>query len=572
MVLETNKARYAARENVTIKAAEIPENASKLVLTAYHLDKQVGEAIWFSVGDSLVWEAPKEDFQGYLLELTAMDGQGAQLDFAQIGVDVSGTWRRFPRYGYMWDFTAPVEAKEKLRQMNRFHLNGLQYYDWQYRHHQPVSKDQSKWQDWSGREIDGKVLNEHLETAHKYGICNMAYNMIYAANGTYLTDQSGVKADWRLKKANGEDFSIIMGEEQGPTGVLQYFNPLNKNWQEYIFEKQNQVFEAFAFDGWHGDTIGENGRMTTSLGEPLGYDEKDRPIYLVMDCYTQFLNAAKTAIAPHELVFNPVGAQGIDNVSKSNVDVLYAEFWPWDKNTEGEPYVSYNTIHKEILRAAEVSRGKSLVVAGYVNYKNPAALFNPPAVLLMEAVCFASGGARIELGNGLNMLSNEYFPDDEKKRMSQSLLNAVTRMYDFIVAYENLLRDGQTPLECRVEMGNAAISHHGEVNKIWVFAKEDNVYSIIHFINLVGTDNEWRDTEQKKGEPKKQIELEAKVYISKAVESVCLASPDRKDLKPLALSFTKGRDENGPFVTFKISELHYWNMVFIKHNEKENYL
>ena len=118
----------------------------------------------------------------------------------------------------------------------------------------------------------------------------------------------------------------------GPVGVLQYFNPLNPGWQEYIFSREQEVFSAFGFDGWHGDTIGEMGMMTAADGQPLGYDENGQPICLVKNTYTPFLNAAKEAIGDHFLVFNPVGAQGIENVNRSNVDVLYTEFWPWDQD------------------------------------------------------------------------------------------------------------------------------------------------------------------------------------------------------------------------------------------------
>lgn len=123
----------------------------------------------------------------------------------------------------------------------------------------------------------------------------MAYNMIYAANQTYLTDGSGVDPAWRLVKVDGTDFTCDMDAHLGPVGVLQYFNPLNPGWQRYLFEQENKVFDAFAFDGWHGDTIGENGPMQTAEGGPLGHDGSGHPIRLVKDCYALFLNAAKAA-------------------------------------------------------------------------------------------------------------------------------------------------------------------------------------------------------------------------------------------------------------------------------------
>ena len=52
--------------------------------------------------------------------------------------------------------------------------------------------------------------------------------------------------------------------------------------------------------------------------------------------------------------------------------------------------------------------------------------FNMSAVLLTDAAVYAAGGSRIELGDGDEMLSNEYFPkhnlymSDEHKSTSKS--------------------------------------------------------------------------------------------------------------------------------------------------------
>lgn len=50
---------------------------------------------------------------------------------------------------------------------------------------------------------------------------------------------------------------------------------------------------------------------------------------------------------------------------------------------------------------------------------------------------------RLELGNGDSMLHVEYYPDD-KIPMDDTLKASMRRMADFVTAYENLLRDGQT--------------------------------------------------------------------------------------------------------------------------------
>ena len=319
-----------------------------------------------------------------------------------------------------------------------------------------------------------------------------------------------------------------------------------------------------SIDGWHGDTIGENGPMRAADGGPLGYDENGSPIHLVKDCYTQFLNAAKAAIAPKYLAFNPVGAQGIENVNVSDVDVLYTEFWPWDKDSDGLAYDSYYSIHKAILNACEQSGGKSLIVAAYVNYRNPKSRFNPAAVRLLDSVVFASGGARIELGNGDNMLSDEYFPADTKKRMKGELPGDVQRLYDFLVAYENLLRDGQRPVSRDVQLDNAPVSADGRENTVWCFAKADDQGEIYHFINLMGTDTGWRDEKQLKKEPAELAPARTRLYTDYPTRAVYLASPDGADIAPVLLPFTAGQDEAGRYIEFTQPALAYWNMIFLR--------
>ena len=559
----TDKAMYVPGETVVCDVTGAPRETETLRARLTHLGGEVFAADGAG-GGRVVFTLPYADYTGYLLTVEALDARGETLAVSSCGVDCSSSWTRFPRYGYLWDFTSALGAAEKIAAMARFHINGVQFYDWQYRHHIPVAPDTKAWTDWSGRPISGAAVNACIDAAHARGMVSMAYNMIYAANMTYRTDGSGVDPAWRLVRADGRDFTCDMDAGLGDAGVLQFFNPLNEGWQHYIFDREKEVFRAFAFDGWHGDTIGEAGRMRAANGGPLGYDADGKPIYLVKNCYTQFLDAAKAAIGNKYLVFNPVGAQGLENVCVSDADVLYAEFWPWDKNADGFPYVNYASIKGAIEEAARLSGGKSLVVAAYVNYRNAETCFNEPAVRLLDCVVFASGGARIELGNGDGMLSDEYFPADRKKRMDGGLKRAVTRLYDFCVAYENLLRDGQTPAARDVAVEGRTVSADGRADAIWCFARMDGEHEIFHFINLTGTDAGWRDETQEKKPPAALEDLKTRLYTDFAAREVLLASPDGDDLSPRALPWREGRDENGRYIEFDMPSLAYWNMVFLR--------
>lgn len=564
MMVSTDQAVYRPGSKVVCAVDNIPDDSKSIRFSLMQLDKIVltGTIDPMDAGFSFI--LPKEDYVGYLLVINALDFRNGILETAMTGIDCSSLWTKYPRYGYLWDYRAITNTTKKIEELSRYHINGLQFYDWQYRHHIPVSPDPEKWEDWSGRIIYGKTVRSYLNDAHQKGMVCLAYNMIYAANQTYLTDGSGVDTAWRLVKSNGQDFTVDMDKSRGPVGVLQYFNPLSPEWQDYIFAREKEVFTVFGFDGWHGDTVGEMGVMKTAGGDPLGTDENGDPVHFVKDTYTQFLNAAKETIGEKYLVFNPVGAQGFENVNVSNVDVLYTEFWPWDNDDRGLPYTDYYSIHRAILQANKQSGGKSLVVAGYINYKNPAPSFNAPAVLLMDSMVFASGGSRIELGNGNGMLNNEYFPDDREKTMDQNLQIAVQRIYDFAVAYENLLRDGQKPIERKVQIKESPVSYNGQSDTVWCFSKADSQYEVYHFINLIGTDSDWRDTAQTKKIPEYQKNLTVTIYTDFPATEICLASPDTDDLTVHTLYFEKGTDNEGPYLSFTLPGLTYWNMVFLR--------
>lgn len=559
----TDQACYAPGTEVTVFCSDVPDGTDGLRLTLFHLNETVLTETFGSFQDGVSFMLPEKDYTGYLLKAEFLTGESV-LTTAQCGVDCSSTWVRFPRYGYLWDYTGISPEEDKIGQLTRYHINGLQFYDWQYRHHIPVAEDTTRWSDWSGRNIQGDSIRNYIKSAHEHGMVCMAYNMIYAANRTYLTDGSGVDPAWRLRKADGSDFVCDMNAALGPVGVLQYFNPLDPGWQEYIFARENEVFAAFGFDGWHGDTIGEMGVMKTADGGPLGYDEDGKPIKLVKNTYTQFLNAAKAAIGDHYLVFNPVGAQGIENVNKSDADVLYTEFWPWDSDDRGNNYDDYYSIHRAITRAAEQSGGKSLVVAGYINYKNWRHTFNEPAVRMMDSVVFASGGARIELGNGDRMLSDEYFPNDGNKLMDDSTRAAVRRMYDFITAYENLLRDGLVPAERTLRIDDTKVSADGLADTVWYFVKSGDAGEVLHLLNLTGTDTDWRDANQKKKVPEMLENKRVYLYTEKVPDKVLWGTPDGDDLALKELDFELFRDENGSCVSFVLPELNYWDMIFLR--------
>ena len=591
----TDKARYAPGEEAVITASvrnltEKEADDILLEMNVYHL----GEAVYSQQqrlaiapgeekGLSLNWQSPDTDYQGYLICLKLTDSKGNYIAQDTAGMDVSSDWVKFPRYGYLCDYGEEENTEEKIAQMNRYHINAIEYYDWHALHHEPIPEEVTRqspgvWEDWSGREIYGETVRNYIQNAQDRNMVNMAYNMIYAGTDSFVKDGSGnptKAADWQIyfapENERGEGmFTFKMGASPSGNGNLFFMNPLNTDWQDYIFSQEKHDLEVLDFDGWHGDTVGDWGKMVDAFGNPLGTGEDGESIYEVKDTYRQFLNAAKEALEGYYLSFNPVGAQGIEQVNTSNSDVLYTEFWPWDQDRDGVLYDTYQSLVTEVERTMEESKpysadgkGKSLVVKAYINYYKTTGTRNVPGVLLCDAAVYAAGGSRLELGNGNHMLHVEYYPDDDIP-MGDELQEAMAKMADFTVAYENLLRDGQFTTENRVEIAEHQVSRDGQGDTIWAYTRADGKYEILHLINLLGTDNEWRDERGKKEAPAYTENLSVKYYTEKKMTQVHMASFSFADGMSRELSFEQGEDSNGKYIRFTVPSLEYWDMIYMK--------
>ncbi len=591
----TDKARYAPGEEAVITASVRNLTQKKaddilLEMDVYHL----GEAA-YSQKQSLVlepeedkelslnWQAPDKDYQGYLICLKLTDRKGNCIAQDTVGMDVSSDWVKFPRYGYLCDYEEEENTEEKIAQMNRYHLNAIEYYDWHALHHEPIPEEITRqspgvWEDWSGREIYGETVRDYIQNAQDRNMVNMAYNMIYAGTDTFVKDSDGnptPASDWQLYFApdneRGEGmFTFQMGSSPSGNGNLFFMNPLNPEWQNYIFSQEKHALEVLGFDGWHGDTVGDWGKMVDAFGNPLGTSEDGQPVYEVKDTYRQFLNAAKETLKGYYLSFNPVGAQGIEQVNTSNADVLYTEFWPWDQDREGMLYDTYSSLVTEVERTMEESKpysvdgkGKSLVVKAYINYYKTTGTMNAPGVLLCDAAVYAAGGSRLELGNGNHMLHVEYYPDDDIP-MGDELQEAMVKMADFAVAYENLLRDGQYTTGNKVEIADYPTSKDGQSDTVWTYTRADGEHEILHLINLLGTDNEWRDERGKKEAPTYAEGLNVKYYTEKEITQVYMASFSFESGMSRELTFEQGEDSNGKYIEFTVPVLEYWDMVYMK--------
>lgn len=580
-LVNTDKARYNPGESVEIFVDLLNKTGTNFTgnVTLYfrylgsQADTDQDKSVTLASNEAKTltysWTPPSDDYKGYLVEVWVRDESGTIIDSSSTAVDVSSTWTKFPRYGYVSEFSDTTDTSNKTWELKNYHINGLQFYDWQWKHHIPnPDPSHAYWQDIGNRWISRNTVNNYIDNAHSYNMKAMNYNLINGAFDNYWND--GVQVAWGLfKDSNGNYDPGRQDAHPLPPGwassKIYLSNPANTDWQNYINSKESEVFKNFAFDGWHIDSLGPRGDI---------YDWNRNYVNLE-DTYGSFINSAKASLGK-DIVFNSVEAYGQDQASKSNADFVYSELWDWNPS---------NDDYADLVKLVEKSRAlsnKSVVFAAYMNRNysktTPAGThrnFNEASIRLADAAIFAAGASHIELGDGGDMLSDEYFPN-KNLNMTDSLKKAMGNYYNFLTAYENLLRDNIVKGSNKITITDQVrfpSSTEGEAEKIWTFAKSKNGYDIVHLINLMNnTSTKWRDDNADYPAPNVQTNIPVKIYYDGTLPSnakVWLATPDFENGKANSLPYSKGSDSQGNYISLTVPKLYYWDMLWIEKGQNE---
>uniref|UniRef100_UPI000362F3B6 glycoside hydrolase family 66 protein n=1 Tax=Spirosoma panaciterrae TaxID=496058 RepID=UPI000362F3B6 len=188
--------------------------------------------------------------------------------------------------------------------------------------------------------------------------------------------------------------------------------------------------------------------------------------------------------------------------------------------------------------------------------------FNPAGVLLTDAVIFAFGGSHLELGE--HMLGKEYFPN-ANLAMSDELKTSLIHYYDFLVAYQNLLRDGGTFNSPVITAGDTQLKLNtwppqaGQVSAIGKLVGNRQIIHLINFSN--SSDVLWRDETGTRTVPKTITLPRFNLVPDKPVKKIWFASPDYNAGAATSLTFS----QSSIAVSFTLPSLQYWDMVVVEY-------
>ena len=552
---------------------------------------------------------------GYLVTISVNDKSGSTLSSKRAGLSVEDDWTVFPRYGIVAGsptdqnsiLVKNLEAyRKELELMKSMNINSYFFYDAYNEATDPfpegVDSFVQKWNTWSHTQVDTKAVKELVDQVHKSGAVAMLYNMIsadsnpknpalpLAALAYNFYDSFGKK---------GEPMTYTIGDN--PTQV--YYDPANPDWQKYIAGVMKSAMDRMGFDGWQGDTIGDN--RVTDYEHRNSTDEADS--HMMFDSYASFINAMKDLIGEkYYITINDVNGGNDDKLVKARQDVVYNELWTNGGSViPGRMQVAYGDL-KARIDMVRNKTGKSLIVGAYmeepgIDYTVPGgkatngagkdALAGKPlqadATLLVDATAAAGGyhmsiAALANANAALNVLQSAYYPT-QYLSVAKDTIRKLYNYQQFITAYENLLRgEGVTNSTQSVSTKNAA----GEIlskdalgvtgDQVWTFAKSGKGFSTVQMINMMGINAGWHNEEgyADNKTPDAQENLTVRLSLAgktaqeaaKIANQVYVTSPDdwaTSNMKKAQASLET--DENGqPVLVISVPKLTLWNMLYIK--------
>jgi len=370
-----------------------------VTVVIYHLDYFITRWSIHMNGTHVTLEGhvSSEAKRGYLVQVHAND------QTAITAFDVLEHWTQAPRYGFLYDFSAERTARDiqtTFDSLLAFHVNGLQCYDWQYRH-DTLLPPQDDYTDPLGRQLSLVTMRALIAAAHQRGMAALPYTAIYAASPEFAAAHPA----WEFYDAEQQPFDFA-------NGFLKIMNPAS-GWRTHFIEQCQLVLENLPFDGIHVDQYGE---------PQTGFDSAGLPVDLPTS-FAELLTELRVAVGTHKnVLFNLVHNWPAPALAQVPLDFWYSELWP--------PETTFAHLWRTV-RANQELNPRPAVLAVYI----------PPdwEETICAAYCtiLASGGAQIIHGDHGRYLSDPYFP--KAGMPSLALSNRLKQLADFAVAYEEAL-------------------------------------------------------------------------------------------------------------------------------------
>ncbi|WP_428484409.1 glycoside hydrolase family 66 protein [Rhodopila sp.] len=513
---------------------------------------------------------------GYLVSLTATSG-ATTVDMAGAALEASADWATYPRECFVTNFTAGTSTQALVAGLNAWHCNVLQFYDDNFKHHLPYSPNLA-WPNLSNTMISRTVLESYIGAAHAKRMAVFNYTLWNGAYPNFSTDGTGPSLSWGMFATNCAPSCTLANMAGTPSNGgsgglfpagwaapwLAEMDPTNAAWISY-FETVNAPFiRNLGYDGLQIDTLGDPGKVYNASGNVIN----------MTTALSGFQNAVRSALNTRGVINNVSGWDEADVATNAQQDFYYRETHPEFGDTPYYPSINGLTATVRSF----TNKGIDLPIYMDDTYSNTASCisgggstpcyFNLPGLLYIDATIFAAGAYHVYLADGDRFISNIYVPGAQLL-MSPAAMQSEYDYQTFGVAMEKLLRSAVSDATQPAAITSGATGGStGAAGQVYLLPKIRPGLQILHLLNYSQLpSNGIQDTNANQPAPTRLGAIGIKMYYSGTLTGSNLlwfASPDVNHGTPQSLSYAKGSDATGTYITFTAPSLLYWDMVWLE--------
>jgi dextranase len=492
------KATFAPGENVEV---ELRGAAGPTAVSLWQLERKLAEV----VTDDVARFGP-----------LAEGGYGVEANGAHTALDVlADPMERF-RYGFVSDFAPGRDPAGVADNIRRLHLNGVQFYDWMYRHAE-LLPPQDEFEDAMGRPVSLGTVRALAAAVRGAGSLPLGYAAVYAVGAEHWPAWQ----DEGLYRADGTPW--MLGD------FLWNVDPASERWLRHFTAELAAAADQVGFAGFHLDQYGAPKRARRLDGRHVDLAE----------AFPKLIERVDAALPEARHVFNNVNDFPTWSTAGAPQDAVYIEVWP--------PHDRLDHLGGLVAKARGLAPRKSVSLAAYLSAyaADPAGAL--PAMKLELATVFSHGGTCLLHGEEDAILTEAYYV--RHHRMDGAAAQAARLYYDFAVRYGDLLFDresvdvtrsylGGVNEELRVEAA-APVATDCVPGALWTRLISGAHGLVVSLIDLTGQDDVTWDAPKRAATPIAGVTV-ALERAGPVAPRFHFASPDAPTAQKLA-SKTDGR-------------------------------
>jgi dextranase len=399
---------------------------------------------------------------GYGIELESSEG------VTRTAIEVASDPRSRLRYGFVASYQPGKDSGAVADFARRLHLNGIQFYDWAYRHADLLGGGE-QYDDALGQPITLATVRELIADLRAVGSASYGYAAVYAVG----PDEWPSWSRHALLRPSGEAYAL--GD------FLYILDPATPAWLEHFTADLAEAVERLGFDGFHLD----------QYGYPKHAATPDGAVVDVSASFVRLIEAVRDRLPESRLIFNNVNDFPTWDSASADQDAVYIE--PW------KPVLTLGALADVATRARAASNGQPVVLAAYqhvYDQADPASADRVAAFTM--ATLFSHGATQLLAGEQGSLLVDPYYV--RNREAVPETIAFLARWYDFAVEHDALLFDpaivdvtasyvGDYNDDLDIAYPDAEVAETATPGAVWRRVVRTGEGLVVHVINLVGQDD-----------------------------------------------------------------------------------